>query len=50
MKAKKKAITQEQKNALNMLKQNSSYEEVAEVLELPASTIQSWEAEACTVV
>lgn len=37
------------KTALNMLKRNSSYEEVAEVLELPVSTIQSWEEEACTV-
>lgn len=50
MKAEKKVITQEKKTALNMLNRNSSYEEVAEVLELPVSTIQSWEAEDCTVV
>lgn len=37
------------KTALNMLKRNSSCEEVAEVLELPVSTIQSWEAEAYVV-
>ena len=37
------------KTALNMLKRNSSYEEVAEVLEFPVSTIRSWEAEAYAV-
>lgn len=39
-----------QKNARNLLKRGTSLEEVAEILELPVETVQSWNLEACTVV
>ena len=38
------------RTARNMLKRGDSLEEIAEVLELPVETIQSWNLEACTVV
>ena len=38
------------KNARNLLKRGTSLEEVAEILELPVETVQSWNLEACTVV
>ena len=38
------------KNARNMLKRGDSPEEIAEILEIPVETIQSWNLEACTVV
>lgn len=38
------------KNARNMLKRGDSLEEIAEILEIPVETIQSWNLEACTVI
>ena len=38
------------KNARNLLKRGIPMEEIAEILELPVETVQSWNLEACTVV
>ena len=43
-------IKRAKRTARNMLKRGDSLEEIAEVLELPVETIQSWNLEACTVV
>lgn len=33
------------KTAFNMLKKGTSYDEIAEILELPSDTIRSWACE-----
>lgn len=38
------------RTARNMLKRGDSLEEIAEILEIPVETIQSWNLEACTVI